>query len=452
MNILLQKKSYRAIFALCFIILVSFFLPDSLLLDQKQAILIFLFAVLFWAFEIIPLYATSLCVVLLLTFFLTGLEIGQTREFSTFLVSFSNPVIMLFFGGFVLAECIKKHGLDLYLTSKLLSKISNKPFSILFSYLFISAFFSMWISNTASCAMMLLLVKPLLNEFKKDDPFVKALTLAIAFGANIGGIGTPIGTPPNAIALGILKEYGVNLNFLNWMIMAVPLAVGLLIIAGLILLFFFPSKEKTIKVPKHKVTALSIKAKGVCAIATFVIVLWLTNAYHHIPEAIVALLGVALFSAFNLIDHQDLKNLDWDILLLMWGGLALGLGIQKTGLLSPLLQTQLFSQHVFFIVGIFCILAFILSSFMSNTATANLLLPIVILIPGQNQILLSITVALSCSFALAFPISTPPNAMVYSLRTFSTKDMFKAGFCISIIGIILVLLGFDFFITKSFQL
>lgn len=447
-----KKNTYLIFLFLAATTSLYFLLPNNFSLDQKQLILIFLFAVVFWAFEIIPLYATSLCVVLFLTFFLTGLEIGERKEFVSYLVPFSSPVIMLFLGGFILAAAIKKYSIDLFLSHKILSAIKPKPVYILFSYLFTSAFFSMWISNTAACAMMLALTKPVLKAIKKNDPFQKALPLAVAFGSNIGGIATPIGTPPNAIAVGILQEYSVYLDFLGWMMMALPLTLFILIVAGGTLLFFFPSKEKSIEIKFDKIPQFSRQAKGVLFIGSLIILAWLTTPLHHIPEGITALFGVALFTAFKLIDHHDLKNVDWDILILMWGGLALGQGIQSTTLMAPLLNHPLFAQQGFLLIAVLCVLAFMLSSFISNTATANLLLPFAVTLTGKDPILISITVALSCSLALAFPISTPPNTMAYSLRTFATKDMFKSGIVISIIAIITILLGFDYFISKSFNL
>lgn len=432
-------------------IFLSFFLPGSLSENQKQVLLIFFFAVYFWVFEMIPLYATSLSVVLLLTFFLTGLDEGIREGYHLYLVPFSSPVIMLFLGGFVLAAALKKHQIDLFLSQKILARLSNS-YHILFSYLFLSAFFSMWISNTAACAMMLILIKPILSILKEEDPFRKSLPLAIAFGANIGGIGTPIGTPPNAIAIGILQDYGVYLDFFSWMVMAIPLALAILFITGAVLLFFFPPSEKKLSVPVEQKKSLSCSAIYVLCIAFIIIGFWLTASIHHIPEGIVALFGVAIFAAFGLIDHEDLKKIDWDILILMWGGLALGQGIQLSKLMDPLLKYPLFQEYSFLLIAAFCLLAFGLSSFISNTATANILLPIAVTLTGKNPILLSITVALCCSFALVFPISTPPNAMAYSLRTFKTNDMFKSGAIISIIAIILVLVGFEYFISKSFSI
>lgn len=446
----LSKNFYKAIAVFLCIFLLSLLIPDSFSIYQKRAILIFVFAAGFWSMQIIPLYATSLIVVLALSFLLAFYDPNDLIEYQQFLVPFSSPIIMLFFGGFILAAALKKQEVDVYITQKIFTKIGTHPVIVLYSYLFLSAFFSMWISNTASAAMMLVLIKPMLSEI--EGSFKKGLVLAIAFGASIGGIGTPIGTPPNAIAVGILAEKGIYLDFLSWMMMAVPLVILILVISGIILLFFFSPKNTVINFKSIKNPSISRKGILVLLIACLMIIFWLTTSIHKIPEAVIALMGVAVFSSFGLIDKEDLKKIDWDILILMWGGLALGQGILASKAIEPLLQLPLFSNYSFLLIIAFCILAVLLSSFMSNTATANLLLPIAISFTGQGQILLSITVALCCSFALAFPVSTPPNAMAYSLRIFEPKDMLKAGGVITVIAIILVLIGFEYFITRSFSL
>ncbi len=315
-----------------------------------------------------------------------------------------------------------------------------------------SGFFSMWISNTASTALMILLIKPILKQIDSDDPLRKSLVLAVAFGANIGGIATPIGTPPNAIAVGILADHGISVSFLGWMVMAFPLALFIMILAALSLFLFFPPKTSFIKYKLPPRTPLSAQAKWVMVVAAFIILLWLTKSIHQIPEALVALLGVGILSAFKLIGTKDFKSIDWDILILMWGGLALGQGMQTSGLVDHFISLPIFAAHGVALVAALCFLAVILSSFMSNTATANILLPIAMSFTAFDKSLLSITVALSCSFALAFPISTPPNAMAYSLGTFKTKDMFKVGAPLTLIAVIVVLLGFEYIIPRAFGL
>lgn len=202
-----RKEIYLAIGVFILLAIVYLLLPAALPQIQKQMTLIFLFAGLFWALEIIPLYATSLIIIIVLTatFSLFHVQGGEPVAISHFITSFSSPIIMLFLGGFILAAAANKHEIDKYLIEKMIDHLGNRSWVILVGYLIASAVFSLWVSNTAATAMMLLLAKPILTHLHKDDPLRKGLILAVAFGANAGGIGTPIGTPPNAIAIGIAR-------------------------------------------------------------------------------------------------------------------------------------------------------------------------------------------------------------------------------------------------------
>jgi len=428
-------------------LLVYFFLPEAVSLPNRRIIAIFVFAILFWAFEVIPLYVTSLWIVILLTLFF--IPVSGKKEYSLFFSSFSNPLILLFFGGFVLAAAVRKHSCDEFLLTKILKLAGTNYYAILASLLFTSAFFSMWISNTAATAMMLALSRSLFEHVKEGDPIRKSLPLAIAFGANIGGMGTPIGTPPNAIALGMLKEYGGGFDFLKWMLMTLPLVLAILIFVFLLLSVFFVPKEKRILGLKTKVSALTKGGKKTLAVAGAMIVLWLTGPIHGISETWVALLGVAVFASFRLITLEDLKRIDWDILILMWGGLALGLGIEKSEILTPYLSHLSIYNEVVIIV-ILSLFAFFLSTFISNTAAANLLLPFAVAVASVSIYLIAIPVALSCSLAMALPVSTPPNALAYSLGSLKTSDMIKLGLPIGIFGLIIIFAGFEWVIPLVF--
>jgi len=440
-------------FGLC--ILTFIFLPEAFNLAQRITIVIFLAAIGFWAFEIIPLYATSILIVLALTFALTKLGglIGlKETSYQFFLVPFSNPVIMLFFGGFVLAAAFNKYAVDRFFLHKFIKKLTSSPRKLLFGYLFISALFSMWISNTATAAIMLALSKPILEQLDENDLFKKGLVLAIAFGSNIGGICTPIGTPPNAIAIGVLAENNMTVNFFEWMIMAIPLALIILTATGIVLHWKYPFQS-------HKMPELSSERKillkgGIPVIIIFfcMVLFWLTSFIHQIPDALVALLGVGALATFRLIDTSDLKKIHWDILILMWGGLALGQAFQVSKLTDHFYYLSIFQGHSFALVLTLCLLALIVSSFISNTATANLIIPLAVSIPSGEKVLLAVTIALSCSFAMAFPVSTPPNAIAYSSGYLRTKDFFQTGTLVSVLSLTIILIGFEFVILNVFNL
>ncbi|MCP5470058.1 MAG: DASS family sodium-coupled anion symporter [Chlamydiales bacterium] len=397
----------------------------------RKVAAVFTIAVFFWAFEITPLYATSLLVVVLLT-----LLMDQNLQY--FWIPFSSPVIILFLGGLTLAAAAKRHGVDHFLIEKVLAKVGFTTTTLLIS----SAFFSMWISNTAAAALMLMLVMPAFHNLETDDPIKRRVILAIAFGANIGGIMTPIGTPPNAIALGILRDFGIEIDFLRWMLYTVPFALILLAVTAVVLTLLFPSKTKL--APPKVFPKLTKKGKGVLVIACLMIALWLTKVWHHIPESLVALIGLTLFALFRLIKKEEIRSIQWDILILMWGGLALGEAVLSSDVFHEIVKIPLFQEKGVVLLITFGILAVLLTSFISNTATANLLLPIAIAIDPTNKLLIAITIALACSFSFAFPISTPPNALAYGTGHVSVKEMFKAGGLLSALSLALLLVVASF--------
>ena len=430
-------------------------LPPDCPEPARRTAFIFVLAALFWALEIIPLYATSLLVVLLEVFLLgrPGGVLEMDRSgYQEFLVPFSSPVVILFFGGFTLAAALHKFAIDRVVARRILSWFGRSPFCLLAGFISTTAVLSMWLSNTATTAMMIVMIRPLIDQLDRDDPYRTGLVLSIPVGANVGGIATPVGTPPNAIALGILSEQGIHLNFVSWMAMAVPLATLILLIATVIIYLVYPSRFAQVELNISDRDHVGTKAKGVSVIATITVLLWLTSGLHQIPEALVALLAAGLLAMFGFLSKDDFKNIDWDILILMWGGLALGKGMEIGGLADWIVSLPIFGTHGFALFVVVCVVALALSTFVSNTATANLLIPLVISIPDESQIMLAIAVALSCSFAMALPVSTPPNALAFSTGTIRSKDMIRIGVPISVFSVILVLLGFKFVINVVFQM
>lgn len=446
------NKSWRKAFLTLLCALATyFFLPADLSEPARRMGFIFVVAAFFWALEIVPLYATSLIVVLLEILLLArpgGVLQMDKGGYEIFLLPFGSPIIMLFFGGLTLAMTLRKYRIDNLIATKLLKMFGKSPYFIMLGFMLATAFLSMWMSNTATTAMMIAMVLPLLKQIKETSPFRTALILSIPFAANIGGIATPVGTPPNAIAIGILADSGVYLNFTSWMVMALPLAAILLVATSFLLILVYPPQAKELNLVLEKVEGFDRKAVMVGVFATSTVVLWLTSSFHKIPSAVIALIAVGLFFTFKLIDREDLKKIDWDVLVLMWGGLALGKGLDVTGLTNWIVALPFFQQQGLLLVIIFGLLAVVLSTFMSNTATSNLLIPIVMVIPGENNVLLAIVVALSCSFAMALPISTPPNAIAFSTNMIKTKDMMKMGAIISFVSVMVVLLGYKFIIPR----
>jgi sodium-dependent dicarboxylate transporter 2/3/5 len=268
---------------------------------------IFLIAAFFWASEAIPPHATSFLVVLMEILFLTvrGSALGITGvDYRLFLNPLSQPVIFLFLGGVVMAAVLCKHGLDKELVERFLRIFGKNSFTLMMGFMMTTAFFSFWMSGTATAAMMLILIRPLLPQIDESDPFRKALVLSIPFGARIGGLCTPVGTPPNAIAVGILEEKGIHLGFLSWMTMGIPLALIMLVITGLVLYGLFKPHRREVSLNLPSDTPVSANGRLVLAIAIVTIFLWLTSGLHKVPEAVIAIGACASFFGWRLLDRS----------------------------------------------------------------------------------------------------------------------------------------------------
>lgn len=422
---------------------------DGLTVIQQRTMAIFVFAALMWLFEVIPAWATSVTTIVVLLFAVSNKGfmvdgVGTTVNYKDIMASFADPVIMLFLGGFVMAIAASKVGLDAYLARALLRVFGSKPKFVLLGLLLVPGAFSMFMSNTATAAMMLAFMAPVLNNLPKDSAAPAALTLAIPIAANFGGLGTPIGTPPNAIALGALTKVGIDISFGSWVIYMVPFVILLLIIAWIVLMLFFPMKMDKLEI-KIESNAKFDRDFWIVAITMPVtILLWVTEGWTHIDANIVALVPFAVFSITGVFKEEDFSKIEWHILWMVAGGFALGTCLNQTGLASAIIKTIPFTQWpaIMVIVGAGLIM-YLLSTFISNSSAASLLMPVLAFvstaIKGELTALggaasLIIYVAICCSLAMTLPISTPPNAIAASTGMIRTKDMFKVGLILGIIG------------------
>ena len=438
---------------------ISVFDIDGLTVVQQRIIAIFVFATLSWLTECIPAWATSLAIMTIMCVtvsensfqFFKGDGIGELLKSKEIMVSFADPIIMLFLAGFILAIAASKSGLDTLLAKNMIRPFGNKSENVLLGFLFITGIFSMFISNTATAALMLTFLAPVFASLPANGKGRIALTMSIPLAANLGGIGTPIGTPPNMIAMKFLNDPdGLNLgiSFGQWMLIMGPLVVILLLICWRVILYFFPFSKKTIE--------LEIKGeihrgwRMYVVIATFIItiLLWIipkeitginTNTVSMIPMGIFAITGV--------INAKDLQQIDWSVIWMVAGGFALGLGMNGSGLADVAIESIPFGSWspivILIVSGLIC---YFLSNFISNTATAALLMPILAVvcramgnkldvIGGTSTVLIG--VAIAASTAMCLPISTPPNAIAYSTGLIEQKDMLKAGLTCGLISIIL---------------
>lgn len=444
----ISKRGLLGIAGVFLALLSYFLLPESCPEAAKRTCAIFVLAAVYWAFEVFEPFITSLLIVLLLIFALAKpdgvLQMGK-NGYTQFLIPFASPVMILFFGGFILASALQKHHVDAFIAEKCLLPFAGKSSTFLAAVILTSAFLSLWISNTVTAAIMLGVVGPYLTQKNMDEGFKKSLILAIPFASNIGGIGTPIGSPPNAIAIGLLQGYDIYINFIQWMLITIPLLLILLAITFLVLRLLFPL-SKPIESFHSAQGGLTKDGKGVLAITAVSILLFMSTPIHAIPEALIALLSTGALTAFGYLNKADIKRIDWDVLLLMWGGLALGHAVEISGFASWLLSRPFFTESAGYEMIIFALIAVATSTFMSNTATTALLLPVGLGMEGIDKPLFAITISLICSLGMTLPISTPPTALAYATGYVSTKEMAKAGFMIVAIAVILILLGYNLII------
>ena len=419
------------IFIFLWAVPTSFFGIEALTVVQQRVIALFVFAALMWIFEIIPNWATSLMVIViaLLTVSNKGIglfcnpQYGTLVPYGRIMSSMADPVVMLFLGGFVLAIMAEKYGLDVTLARALLKLFGTKPEIVLLGFLIMISIFSMFMSNTATAAMMLALLTPVLSKLPADDKGKIGLALSIPVAANLGGIGTPIGTPPNATAKGALEQAGIDVSFGEWCVHMIPYVIIMIVIAWIVLRIMFPFKTKklVLEIPESKQKK---DWKLVVVWITFVgtILLWATEQLTHINSNIVALIPLGVFTATGLFGKNEIKEINWTVL---W-------------------------------------LVAVLSNFISNSATAALLIPILIVVANgmadpeaaNNAQFLAmggtsamiIFIAVCASIAMLFPISTPPNAIASSTGMVETKDMTKVGLVMGLVGFVL---GY-FWLTKLF--
>ena len=429
---------------------------------QQRVIALFVFAALMWIFEIIPNWTTSLLVIVIALLcvsdkglgFFCDPQYGELVPYKQLMSAFADPVVMLFLGGFVLAIAAEKFGLDVTMARALLSLFGTKPKMVLLGFLLVIAIFSMFMSNTATAAMMLAFLVPVLSKLPADDKGKIGLALAIPVAANIGGIGTPIGTPPNATAVKFLSEAGYDVTFGQWAIRMIPYVLIMIVIAWLVLQLLFPFKSKKIvlEIPENK---RKKDWKTIVVWCTFLgtILLWATEQWTKINSNVVALIPLGVLTATGIFTKDDIKEINWTVLWLVAGGFALGTCLQGTGLAKVLIGAIPFDTMsvvlVMIIAGLVC---YFLSNFISNSATAALLIPILIVVAeGMNlgasgsRAMISY-IAVCASIAMLFPISTPPNAIASSTGMVETKDMTKVGIIVGAVGFVL---GY-FWLTKLF--
>jgi sodium-dependent dicarboxylate transporter 2/3/5 len=433
---------------------VGFVIPwvvdfDGLSEAGHRALAVFLLAIVLWVTEAIPLYATAAGIIFFQILLISDEALVALPEgfaapgYADFYAVLAHPVLMLFLGGFFLANGASRFRLDRSMARVLLRPFGDAPRMILLGLMVVTAGFSMFMSNTATTATLMAVVLPVIASLEGDDRLRVSLALSIPIAANIGGIGTPVGTPPNAIALGGLGDAGVDVSFLEWMAMAVPLVVALLAFAWLLLVWLFPAKAGSVRLQIDADFDRSRDARIFYATFALTVALWLTEPLHGIKATIVGFVPVVVLLATRVFRSRDLQRIQWHILWLVAGGLALGIGVASTGLDVWLIDLVSWdTMPAWLVAALLALVALVMSTVISNSAAANLLVPIGLTLAASpaielDPIRVGFFIAIGASLAMALPISTPPNAIAYSTGATRTADMARAGLAVGAVGLVL---------------
>ena len=439
-------------------------LPDIFNLNQeldhnsKIALRMMILMIFFWLTETLPNSITAFLPIIFSPFFVD-------ISLKEIVAPYSSTVVFLLLGGFLLANGFEESNLHKRIALKTITNFGKSKRMIIFCFIFSTAFFSMWLSNTATCLLMLPIAKFVVDncfDDKDDSYFSKILLLSIAYSSSIGGMSTPIGTIPNAIMVSFLNEnYGLKIDFIDWFFFMFPIVLFLLV--SLWIFFSFTNKYVNEKVDldslyiKYKeLGRLTIKEKISSSVLLLTSFLWIFKSKINsilnieLTDSGIAIMCSLLFFVFpinknyqTLLGFSWFKNIPWNILILFGGGLSMASLVVSTGLAEDLSKNLNFISHynLFILLIFLTFFTSMLTEFTSNTATTFLLLPILASFSISNnlpliQIILPIVLAASCAFMM--PISTPPNAIVFSTNKLKIPFMVKTGFKMNVIAVLFI--------------
>jgi solute carrier family 13 (sodium-dependent dicarboxylate transporter), member 2/3/5 len=445
----MKRKTLAFVLVLIAAILLTIIVRERQFNDSQMYVLFLLFfSVGLWVTEAIPPFSVGLFILAFLAFSLGNPTFNsEPQNISKYVNTFSSSVIWLMLGGFFLAAALTKTRLDSDLFRLTLRLSGVTPKRVFIGLMITTMVASMLMSNTATTAMVIACVMPLLSNLGKGSPLSKALLIGIPLAATVGGMGTIIGTPPNLIAGGALENAGITIDFLHWMFYGVPLALLLCAVGCLVLIKMFikdnaPLSPELLQTGPLEALSAEMKNKRTVVLIILVITLglWMTTSFHNLSVSAVAAIPIVFLTMTGVLDGSDVRKLSWDTLLLVAGGLSLGLALQETGLLNH------YSQKIVSIklqpLLLLIILAFatmIFSNVMSHTATSTVLIPLGMAILPDHKIDVALIIALASSTALFLPVSTPPNAIAFSTGLLDQKDFRIGGGLMGVLGPILVI-------------
>jgi len=428
------------------------FIISTLFFNTHHSIILAIIGMLvtLWTNEALPLGVVSLLPILLFPSF----DILSTNEVTS---NYSKSIIFLFLGGFLLAIATEKTGLHKVIANKLLSIFPNTTKGVIFSLSFTSALLSSVLSNTTTALLLI----PIAMFITDEIEIKKRLILAVAYGASIGGIITPIGTPPNLIYLGFLDDKSMQgINFIKWFLLTSPLAVVMLVFMGFILSYGY---NKSLKLD-IKNYSLSSEQKRLSFILISLILLLLINSpikpYYSglgLNEKLILLgFGVLMFiPKIGFLTWEDSKKIPFEIIFLFGAGFSIAMAFSNSGLASVIANylNNFSSLSPYLLILVVATFITFTTEITSNTALISIALPIIYALtqntPQINPEILLMTATIAASYAFMLPIATPPNAIAMSSKALKVKDMIKFGIIFNILGIITLSL-FAYFLWNRF--
>lgn len=414
--------------------------------SQLYVLFLLFFAIGLWVTEAIPSFAVSLFILSFLVYTLGNPHLNSAPEnIDKYVVTFSSSIIWLLLGGFFMAAAMTKTGLDKRLLNITLKISGTNPKNILMAVMATTLFSSMIMSYSATTAMVIAAMRPLLDVLGKSGKS-KALLLGITIAAATGGMGTIIASSTNAVTAGLLVKEGFDIDFLTWMLYGVPVALVLNIICWLVLTRKFignatPVELASLKQGVQTTTGTRLQRNIVLAVIIVTILFWLTTSLHGVKVAAVSAIPIVVLTVTGVLSANDLKQLPWDTLFLVAGGLSLGVALESTKIFdyyTASMKYMKLSPVVFLLL--FAYLGMLFSTVISNVAACMLLIPLGMAILPQLKEQVGFAVGLACSTAIFLPVSTPPNVIAYGTGLLEPKDFRIGGIIVGILGPLLAVL------------
>ncbi|MGB1728985.1 MAG: SLC13 family permease [Crocinitomicaceae bacterium] len=447
-----HKKTIAGILGCIVFLVIACWDKDSL---QNRAIAMALLMVVFWIFEVVPIYVTALIPLVLCT----PLSLLDPTELA---LAYGNNNVYLFLGGFILALALEKWNVHHQIASRILAIMGSTKSKILLGFGLSSYLLSMWISNTATTLMMLPMAISIIQaqkESEESNRFSLLLMLTVAYAASIGGMATLVGSPPNTQMAGTLEStFGIEISFWEWMRIGLPLSlIVFMVLNGFFQIILGSQRNEKILINIQQ-AQWTTPQKRVLFTFAIVIFLWVTRGlivdYTGISfkDSSVAILGgIVLFlipsnnKSDKLLQWKDTVKIPWGILVLFGGGIALASSLEKSQVLELIFQStnSLSSWHYIYLLLLIISISIFATELMSNLALVSVLVPIIAMLAlgmGQSIFAFCVPLTLAASCAFMMPISTPPNAIVFSSGKVSIKQMATYGFFMNIFSILIILL------------